>query len=118
MTFGRKILAGSLLLLGATFAQSAQSASPDGSFRAAVARVLESARQDTDYLKQLSNSDFKKFVSCAQGVMDHAVRPDKEYVLAAHGASDQRKRFDEVASKPSIDRKQTLKQQVSSQCAM
>jgi hypothetical protein len=50
--------------------------------------------------------------------MDHAVRPDKEYVLAAHGASDQRKRFDEIASKPSIDRKQTLKQQVSSQCAM
>jgi hypothetical protein len=82
-------------------------------FRAAVARVLDSVRNETDYLRSLSSSDFRAFVSCAQGVMDAAPLARKRYVLAATNMRSQRQRFDEVA----LDNRAALKQKIARDCA-
>jgi hypothetical protein len=108
-----RIVAGAAALaIAATMPQSAN-ASVDGDFRAAVARILESVRGGTEYLRSLSSSDFREFVSCAQRVMDAAPLARKQYVLAASNMSSQRQRFDEVA----LDNRAKLKQQITRECA-
>jgi hypothetical protein len=108
-----KVIAGAAALAIATTMPQFASASVDGDFRAAVARVLESVRGSTEYLRALSNSEFREFVSCTQRVMDAAPLRRKQYVLAASNLSSQRQRFDEV----SLDNRAKLKQQITRECA-
>jgi hypothetical protein len=112
MTFSRKALfaaIGAFSLLTADLA----AASVNSEFRAAVARVLNSVKSEVEFLRELSNAEFREFVSCAQGIMDSAPTARKEYVLAASNRGEQRQRFDEVA----LDNRAKLKQQIARECA-
>jgi hypothetical protein len=88
-------------------------ASVDSQFNAAVARVLNSVRKEQDFLKDLSASEFKDFVACAQRVMSAAPTKRKQYVLAASNSGEMRQRFDEVA----LDNRAALKQRITRECA-
>jgi len=101
-----------VLLLGAAMPQVAI-ASVDSAFSAAVARILSGVRNEEDFLKSLSASEFKEFVACAQRVMSAAPTKRKQYVLAASNISEMRQRFDEVA----LDNRAALKQQITRDCA-
>jgi hypothetical protein len=104
--------AAAFLFLGAATPQIAV-ASVDSQFSAAVARVLNSVRGEQEFLKELSASEFKDFVACAQRVMSAAPTKRKQYVLAASNTSELRQRFDEVA----LDNRAALKQQITRECA-
>ena len=110
----RRVVAASaaFLFLGAATPQIAI-ASVDSQFSAAVARVLNSVRNEEDFLKSLSASEFKDFVACAQRVMSAAPTKRKQYVLAASNTGELRQRFDEVA----LDNRAALKQQITRECA-
>ena len=105
--------AAAAIVLTAAFPQSASSASVDGAFNTAVARVLDSVRNQQQFLRDLSASEFRTFVACAQRVMSAAPQRRKEYVLAASNASEMRQRFDEVA----LDNRAALKQRITRECA-
>src|SRR5262245_39249871 len=105
--------AAAAILVTAAIPQSANSASVDGAFNSAVARVLDSVRDQQQFLRDLSASEYRDFVSCAQRVMSAAPQKRKEYVLAASGASEMRQRFDEVA----LDNRAALKQRITRECA-
>ena len=62
---------------------------------------------------QVSASEFKEFVKCAQRVMSAAPTKRKQYVLAASNTGELRQRFDEVA----LDNRAALKQQITRECA-
>ena len=109
MTLKMRLLAGAVALAIGTI---------DSQFRAAVGKVLNSVRNGNDYLSGLSASEFRDFVRCAQHVMDGALRPDKQYVLAGKNLSEQRARFDQISNKVPIDGSMTLKRKVSSECAI
>jgi hypothetical protein len=115
MTFKYRVFAGALaaLILSASVAEAATAATINRQFRSAVARVLNSVRSSTDYLSQLSSSEFREFISCAQNVMDAAPLARKQYVLAAPNLAAQRQRFDEVA----LDNRAVLKQKITRDCA-
>lgn len=115
MTLRQKTLtsAVALALIATTPVQAASSASINRAFRDAVAQVLGSVKNQTDYLRAMSSSEFRQFVSCAQQVMDAAPLARKQYVLAASNRSEQRQRFDEVA----LDNQAKLKKQITRQCA-
>jgi hypothetical protein len=111
MKLSRKALfaaIGALSLLSADLA----AASVDSQFRSAVARVLNSVKDEVEFLRELSSSEFRDFVSCAQNIMDSAPLARKQYVLAASDRSEQRQRFDEVA----LDNRAKLKQQIAREC--
>ena len=110
----RSVVAASaaFLFLGAAAPQIAV-ASVDSQFSAAVARVLNSVRDEQEFLKELSASEFKEFVKCAQRVMSAAPTKRKQYVLAASNTGELRQRFDEVA----LDNRAALKQQITRECA-
>ena len=118
MRFRYRVLASTvaLFVLAATAFQAASAASADAQFRAAVARVLNNIRSGQQALADMSNAEFHAFVSCAQNVMDGAPRPDKEFVLAGRSLSEQRRRFDQVASKVPLDRGAPLKGQITQSC--
>jgi hypothetical protein len=101
------------LLFTAALPQPASSASVDGAFAAAVAKILNSVRNQQQFLRDLSASEFKQFVSCTQGVMAAAPQRRKEYVLAAGNANEMRQRFDEVA----LDNRAALKQRITRECS-
>ena len=105
--------AAAAMVLTTAIPQTANSASVDGAFSAAVARVLTSVRDQQEFLRNLSSSEFKDFVSCAQRVMSAAPQRRKEYVLAASNAGEMRQRFDEVA----LDNRAALKQRITRECA-
>ena len=105
--------AAATILLTTVVALPANSASIDGAFSTAVARVLNSVRDQQEFLRDLSASEFKSFVACAQRVMSAAPQRRKEYVLAASNASEMRQRFDEVA----LDNRAALKQRITRECA-
>jgi hypothetical protein len=110
MTLSRKAvyaLAAFLSLAQADFA----AASVDSQFRAAVARVLNSIRND--FLDGLTAAEKREFIRCAQGIMASVPAARKRYVLAAGNASEQQRRFNEVAQ----DNHARLKQQIASQCS-
>ncbi len=115
MTSKQRVFAGALaaLMLSASVAEAASAATVNRQFRAAVAHVLGSVRNSTDYLKNLSSSEFRDFVACTQNVMDAAPLARKQYVLAAPNLTDQRQRFDEVA----LDNRAALKQKITRDCA-
>lgn len=115
MTSGKRVLAGALALfmMGASVTHAASASAVNRQFRDAVARVLDSVRSSTDYLRNLSSSEYRAFVSCAQSIMDAAPLARKQYVLAAPNLSSQRQRFDEVA----LDNRAALKQQITRECA-
>jgi hypothetical protein len=98
-------------VIASTPLQVAHAASVDRAFSDAVARVLSGVHNN--YLDSLSAAERKQFVACAQKVMNGAPTARKQYVLAASGAADLRKRFDEV----SLDNRAELKKAVSSNCA-
>ena len=104
----------STALLVAAFVASADiasSASVDGQFSAAVARVLDGVRND--FLDSLSAKEKRAFVACAQRVMGDAPQARKQYVLAARNQNEMRQRFDEVA----LDNRARLKQRITRECA-
>ena len=111
--FQYKVLAGAvaLLMIAATTAPQA-AASTNSDFRRAVSRVLNSIKGSNEFLGGLSSSEFSAFVSCAQGVMDGATRPRKEYVLAAGSLGEQQRRFNEI----SLENRAALKQAVALKC--
>lgn len=114
MTFGRTVLtAAALIVAGTTLAEAQSAASIDRQFRSAVARILDSVKKEQDFLRELSASEYREFVSCAQGVMAAAPLARKQYVLAASNQSEMRQRFDEVA----LDNRAALKQQITRDCA-
>jgi hypothetical protein len=104
--------AAAFLFLGAATPQIAV-ASVDSQFSAAVAKVLSGVRNEEEFLKSLSTSEFREFVKCAQRVMSAAPTKRKQYVLAASNTSELRQRFDEVA----LDNRAELKQQITRECA-
>ena len=108
---GRCVLtaAAALFLIGQAGAQG----NIDSQFSSAVARVLDSVKGQEEFLSELSEADYKAFVSCAQDVMAAAPLARKEYVLAASNQSEMRTRFDEVA----LDNRAALKQQITRDCA-
>ena len=89
------------------------SASVDSAFSSAVARVLDSVRGQQEFLRNLSQAEFREFVSCAQRVMASAPLKRKQYVLAASNQGEMRQRFDEVA----LDNRAALKQRITRECA-
>ncbi len=99
--------------VGVSPAGAATSASINRQFSAAVARILNSVRNDQPFLHDLSTSEFHDFVSCAQGVMDDAPLARKQYVLAARTPDQMRQRFDEVA----LDNRAELKQRITRECS-
>ena len=106
--------AAALVMIGATASDAASSTTIKIQFRGAVSRVLNSVRNDTEFLKSLSNADFRAFVSCAQDVMSAAPVARMQYVLAAgSNLSEQRRRFDQVA----LDDRAKLKQKITLDCA-
>ncbi len=115
MKFRNKVLAcaAALVIVGPAAAEAATSASIKAQFRNAVSRVLNSVRNDTEYLRNLSNAEFQAFVSCAQGVMSAAPVGRMRYVLAVSNLSEQRRRFDQVAS----DNGAALKQKITRDCS-
>lgn len=100
-----------VLALGAATADTANSASVDSRFSAAIAKVLSGVRNN--FLDGLSKSEMREFVACAQRVMSAAPLSRKQYVLAAKNTGEMRRRFDEVA----LDNRAALKQQISRECA-
>lgn len=96
-----------------TAPQVANSASVDGAFSAAVARILNSVKSEQEFLSELSSAEFREFVSCAQRVMSAAPLKRKQYVLAASNTGEMRQRFDEVA----LDNRAALKQRITRECA-
>lgn len=104
-------LALALALSAAPF--DAARASVDSEFRAAVARILGSVRNQQEFLRDLSASEFRAFVRCAQNVMNAAPQGRKRYVLAASNSNEMRRRFDEVA----LDNRAALKQRITRECA-
>jgi hypothetical protein len=112
MIFSRVVPAALVLALCVAPVSSASSASVDQSFRNAVGRMLNSIR-GVDFLDELSPSEKREFVACAQRVMDDAPTARKQYVLAAKNQSEMRQRFDEVA----LDNRAKLKQRITLECA-
>ena len=98
-------------MLGMAAAEAATSAQINRQFRNAVSQVLNSVRGQQPALADMSNAEFRAFVTCAQNVMDDAPPARKQYVLAASG-SEQRQRFDEVA----LDNRAELKQRITREC--
>ena len=115
MSARRNVIAAVALvaLVAATPAGAASSGSIDRQFSNAVARVLESVRSQQEFLRDLSSSDFREFVACAQRVMANAPTARKQYVLAAKSAGAMRQRFDEVA----LDNRAALKQRITRECS-
>ena len=111
-----RILAGAIALAIGPMTLQTASASLDGDLHAVIARVLDAARNDTEALRNLSPADFRKFVACTQKIMDGAFTPDKRYIIEGRNVSEERQRFNEVASRPSIDRGPTMKQKIGSEC--
>jgi hypothetical protein len=111
MTFRRKTLAALAVVvaIGAAPLQSANAASVDRAFAAAVAKILS----NVPYVVKLGPSERRAFVTCAQKVMNGAPTGRKQYVLAASNSGELRKRFDEV----SLDNRAELKKAVASTCA-
>ena len=114
MTLRQKALAGALafMMVGAAVAEAATSAQINRQFRSAVSQVLNNVRSQQPALADMSNSEFRAFVSCAQNVMNDAPLARKQYVLAARGMSERRQRFDEVA----LDNRAELKQRITREC--
>jgi hypothetical protein len=102
-----------LIIVGAISAEAASRASIDRRFSAEVARILNSVKDQEEYLAELSAAEFSAFVECAQGVMADAPLARKEYVLAASSRDEMRQRFDEVA----LDNRAALKQRITLECA-
>lgn len=100
-------------IAGASVAEAATSSQIRSQFRNAVARVLNSVRNDTEFLRKLSNSDYRAFVACAQNVMNAAPLARMQYVLEARNLSEQRRRFDQVA----LEDRARLKQKITLDCA-
>ena len=105
--------AAAFIVLSTASPEPAMSASVDSAFSSAVARILDSVKKEQDFLKDLSSSEFREFVSCAQKVMSAAPLKRKQYVLAASNQSEMRQRFDEVA----LDNRAALKQRITRECA-
>lgn len=113
MTLKNRILSALVVLAVAGAAPlGAASASTSSQFSAAVARVLNSIRGGQQALADMSNSEFRAFVRCAQKVMSDAPPARKQYVLKARNLNEQRKRFDEVA----LDNRAELKQRITREC--
>lgn len=106
------IAVGSLLMLVVP-SEAANTAQINREFRSILERVMNSVRNEQEYLRDLSASEFSQFVSCAQDVMDRAPRPDKQYVLAGANLNQQKERFREIANKRPIDSKPTLMQEIA-----
>jgi hypothetical protein len=106
-------LAAGLAVVSTWAAHAASSSQVNSQFRSAVSKILNSVRPDVEFLRDLSSSEFRAFVSCAQGIMDGAPLARKQYVLAAGSLSAQRQRFDEVA----LDNRAALKQEITRKCA-
>ena len=102
-----------LLIVGTPSADAAGSAAVNRQFRSAVETILNSVKSSNDFLRQMSASEFKEFIACAQDVMDAAPVARKQYVLAANDTATQRRRFDEVA----LDNQAQLKQRITRECA-
>lgn len=102
-----------LVIFGTATADAASAASVNRQFRSAVATVLAGVKNTNDFLRQMSSSEFRAFVACAQNVMDDAPLPRKQYVLAARDSTTRRTRFDEVA----LDNQATLKQRITRECS-
>lgn len=100
------------MMIAATAAEAVTSAQINRQFRNAVSQVLNSVRSEQPALAEMSGSEFRAFVSCAQNVMDDAPLARKQYVLAARGINARRQRFDEVA----LDNRAELKQRVTREC--
>jgi hypothetical protein len=100
-------------VFGMSLSGPAKSASVDSAFSSAVARVLGSVRSQQEFLRDLSQAEFREFVRCAQGVMASAPLKRKQYVLGASNQSEMRQRFDEVA----LDNRAALKQRITRECA-
>lgn len=92
---------------------AAEAQSIERQFSAAVARVLDSVKDEQEFLRELSASDYRDFVACAQRVMSAAPNARKQYVLAAPNTREMRQRFDQVA----LDNRAALKQQITRECA-
>jgi hypothetical protein len=102
-----------LLMIGAagSFAQT------NNEFRRVVSDVLHAIRNDREYLKGLSASEFRELVGCMQRVTDGANRPDKEFVLAGSTLEARGDRLDIILDKRPLDGGPTLKQKITSACA-
>ena len=111
MKLARMALAAAVLLMMA--GAGAQAQNVDRQFSNAVARILDSVKGEQEFLQELSASDYKEFVSCAQKVMAAAPAARKQYVLEASNQGEMRQRFDEVA----LDNRAALKQQITRDCA-
>ena len=105
--------AAAFVVLSTASPEAANSASVDGAFSSAVARILNSVKEQQEFLRDLSSAEFRDFVSCAQKVMSAAPLKRKQYVLAASNQSEMRQRFDEVA----LDNRAALKQRITRECA-
>jgi hypothetical protein len=102
-----------LAILATAPAEAASTASINRQFRDAIARVLNSVRNEQPFLQELTAAEFKEFVACAQGIMNAAPLERKQYVLAASNMSEMRSRFDEVA----LDNRAALKQKITRDCS-
>ena len=118
MTLRFKALAGAIafMMVATAVAEAATSAQINRQFRNAVSQVLNNVRSQQPALADMSNSEFRAFVSCAQNVMNDAPLADKQYVLAGRSLSEKRRRFDEIASRLPLDRGSTLKSKITQQC--
>ena len=105
--------AAAFVVLSTASPEAANSASVDGAFSSAVARILNSVKEQQEFLRDLSSAEFRDFVACAQKVMSAAPLKRKQYVLAASNQSEMRQRFDEVA----LDNRAALKQRITRECA-
>jgi hypothetical protein len=113
MRLGRKAAMAAVISLAIVGATAVQAQSVDRQFSNAVARILDSVKGEQEFLQELSASDYKQFVACAQKVMAAAPAARKQYVLAASDQGEMRQRFDEVA----LDNRAALKQQITRDCA-
>jgi hypothetical protein len=115
MRVRRSVLAAAaaLLVFNSALLGAANGASVESAFSSAVARVLDSVRGQQEFLRDLTASEFREFVQCAQGVMASAPLKRKQYVLAASNQGEMRQRFDEVA----LDNRAALKQRITRECA-
>jgi hypothetical protein len=102
-----------LIAFGTASADAASSGAVSGQFRSAVATILNSVKDSNDFLREMSASEFREFIACAQNIMDGAPLARKQYVLAASDNATRRARFDEVA----LDNQAQLKQRISRECA-
>jgi hypothetical protein len=115
MTIGKNALSAIALFaaLPVLSAEVASAASVNQQFSAAVARVLNSVKSQEEFLRELSASEFRTFVRCAQSVMADAPTARKQYVLSSPNMATMRQRFDEVA----LDNRAQLKQRITAECA-